>query len=481
MRRLKFFSVILVLAFMAATVGGVAVYASPPAQEPVTLVVAGDGGNNQIAWFWFEQEMEAEFGIDLQIMGFSFDDLYTKLKTEFVADTGAFDIVVFFPKYLGDFVSNGYLLPMTPYMETSDAGLDDIVPAFRDLYGKVGDDYYALPYDGDVLALFYRIDLFENEEEKAAFEEKYGYPLAPPETWAQYLDVAEFFTRKAGETLAGEVLEQDFYGTATYGQKDFQYAWYLNYAASLGMVYFDEEMNPGINSEAAVKGLEMYKKELPFCPPETITFGFDELQAAFLDGRVAMEIQWTDPGRVGQDPAISKIAGKIGTALMPGSEINGEVLHRPVMAAGRVIGVTKWADDPEKAYQVARFMAHEASIAYVSSPQTGQDPFRYSHYDAPGTFEMFPNMEQAQQYLDGIRANLEQGYPELSIPGTEQYMNVLAIALNTYLTTEGADAQATLDDVARQWDEITDALGRENQKAVYAELIKIWDELGLRP
>ncbi len=452
------------------------------AQDKVKLVVAGDGGNNQIAWFWNEQQMETEFGVDLEILGFSFEDLYTKLKTEFVAGTGAFDIVVFYPKHLGDFVANGYLIPLTPYINSGPgADMDDIVPAFRDLYGKVGDDYYALPYDGDVLALFYRTDLFENEEESQAFEAKYGYPLAPPETWQQYLDIAQFFTRKAGDKLAGETLTEDFYGTATYGQKDFQYAWYLNYAASMGFTYFDENMKPLINSPAAVKALEMYKQEFQYAPPETITYGFDELQAIFLQGRVAMEIQWTDPGRVGQNPEISKIAGKIGTALVPGTEVNGTVVHRPVMAGGRVIGVTKWAKDPAKAYQVARYMSDEASLGYVSSPQTGQDPFRYSHYEHVGAFEMFPTPEQAANYLNGIRANLENGFPEMSIPGTEQYLNSLAIALNTYLTTPDADAQATLDEVARQWDEITDTLGRDTQKAIYQQMLQVWEEVGIQP
>lgn len=475
---------LLAVAVLVSTIAGVAQIGAPMAvaQDKVKLVVVGDGGNNQIAWFWNKQQMETEFGVELEILGFSFEDLYTKLKTEFVAGTGAFDIVVFFPKHLGDFVSNGYLIPLTPYINSGPgADMDDIVPAFRDLYGKVGDDYYALPYDGDVLALFYRTDLFENPEEQAAFQAKYGYELTVPETWDQYLDVAEFFTRKAGDTLAGETLTQDFYGTATYGQKDFQYAWYLNYAASMGFTYFDDEMNALINSPSAVKALEMYKREFQYAPPETITFGFDELQATFLEGRCAMEIQWTDPGRVGQNPAISKIVGKIGTALVPGTETDGRMLHRPVMAAGRVIGVTKWAKDRAKAYQVARFMADEASLGYVSSPETGQDPFRYSHYDHPGAFEMFADAGQAANYLNGIRANLENGFPEISIPGTEQYLNALAVAINTYLTTPDADAQATLDEVAMEWNDITDTLGREAQKDIYRQLLQVWEEVGVTP
>ena len=40
------------------------------AQDKVKLVVVGDGGANQIAWFWNQQEMQDEFGVTLEIIGF---------------------------------------------------------------------------------------------------------------------------------------------------------------------------------------------------------------------------------------------------------------------------------------------------------------------------------------------------------------------------------------------------------------------------
>lgn len=448
--------------------------------EKVKLVVAGDGGNNQVAWLWAKQQMETEFNVELEIIPLSFEDLYTKLKAEFVGETGAYDIVVYFPKYMGDFIENGYLLPLDEYIAKWDPAIDDIIPAFHILYDKWGGKTYTLPYDGDVLALFYRTDLFSEPSEKANFQEKYGYELRPPETWDEYMDVAEFFTRQPGDLLMGEKLVQEFYGTATYGQKDFQYCWYMNYAASMGVMYFDEQMNPGINSPEAVKALEMYKKEFQYCPPENISFGFDELQAAFLNGQVAMEIQWTDPGRVGQNPEISKIAGKIGTALIPGfKKPDGSVNHKAVMAAGRVIAVTKWAEDPEVAYQVARFMTQEASLGYVSSPETGMDPFRLSHYANPGAFEMFPTPEDAADYLNGIKLNLMHGFPELTIPGAQQYLDTLAVNISKYLASDNLSAQQVLDETAERWNQITETLGRDKMINVYKAMLESVKEAGL--
>merc|ERR1711881_182788 len=55
----------------------------------------------------------------------------------------------------------------------------------------------------------YRKDLFENPAEQKSFQSKYGYALAPPKTYSQLRDVAEFFTRP----------EQNLYGIATYYSK----------------------------------------------------------------------------------------------------------------------------------------------------------------------------------------------------------------------------------------------------------------------
>ena len=60
--------------------------------------------------------------------------------------------------------------------------------------------------------VFYRKDLFDKPEEQKAFQAKYGYPLAPPQTWQQWRDIAKFFTRDTdGDGKA------DFWGTDTIG------------------------------------------------------------------------------------------------------------------------------------------------------------------------------------------------------------------------------------------------------------------------
>jgi multiple sugar transport system substrate-binding protein len=326
--------------------------------------------------------------------------------------------------------------------------------------------------------MWYRKDLFENPEEQAAFQEKYGYELQPPETWDQWLDIAEFFTRKKGENLAGEVLEEDFYGCATYGQRDFMYAWWFNRYASMGGSYFDENLNPMINTPEAIQALENWVASLQYSPPEVLTYGFDELQAAFISGRCAMEINWTDVGRVGSNPTVSQVVGKIGVGLVPGFQLpDGNILHRPVLAAGRVMSITKTCKAPELAFEILRLMALDASLAYVSSSYAGMDPFRISHFETPEAFGMFSSYEEAKEYLDGVRLNIELGYPELTMQGSAQYMDILSLALSQALAKQKTPQEA-LDWAASEWNKITDSLGRDIQKQYYQSLIQSWKENG---
>jgi len=477
MLRKKGFMVVVIMAMVTGMLLSGTIIATAQ-EKPVTLVIVGDGGSVQLPLSWYKDQIKDEFNIDLKIVSTSFEDLYTKLKTEFIGETGAYDIAVIYPKFLGDFVSNGYLLPMTQYAQRQDPDLADIIPAYLDLYGKVGKDLYALPYDGDVLALFYRKDLLADPAEKATFKKKYGYELSVPETWDQYQDVAEFFTRKAGKTLAGKKLDSDFYGTATYGQKDFIYAWWLNYFGSLGGVYFDRQMNPGINSPAGVEALKKQKAQLKYCPPEVMTYGFDELQGIFLSGHSVMSINWTDPGRVGENPQYSDIPGLIGTALMPGSKMGGEVVHSAALAAGRAITITKWCKHPDKAYQVAKFLCLDVSLPSVSSTITGLDPYRYSHFDSAGAFAKFSDTATARGFLEGVRQNLENGYPELTLPGTEQYLEALSLGIRKYLTSDKISAEDALNEAAKKWDSITNTLGRDRMKQLYGELLETWKKTG---
>jgi multiple sugar transport system substrate-binding protein len=476
MRKVNLFILVVMMTFVLSFM--VISAEETPDFGDVTITAFCDAGWNTLAFDWYADEF-AKAGIKVNMTTAPFANVYEKLKSEFIVGTGSIDLIVYYPMLLGEFAGMGYLEPLDQYTEKYDPHLGDIAEGFLKLYCYYGGDLYTLPYDGDVLSLYYRLDLFEDETEKENFKEKYGKELAPPATWDEVLDVAEFFTRKKGDTLAGEVLESDVYGYAFIAQRGaFAFAWWGAEFASRGGQYFDEDMNPTINSEAGVIALQRLVDILPYCPPDVLSYAYEELRDAFLLGRTAMILQWPDIWKRGNDPDQSVIVGNVGITHTPGIIEDGELKFRAPMTCGRVMSVVNGSKNPEAAYYVAKLLSDDFSIDIVSSSETGEDPFRKSHFNQPDAFLDFGTEEEAKMYLAAIDKNLTYGFPDLSIPGAAQYIDILELNLGKAFTEELSPKEA-LDAAAEEWDQITNSLGRENQAKIYNDILVGWREAGL--
>ncbi len=447
----------------------------------VTVTVVGDAGQNMEAFNKYADDF-AQAGITIKLVGATFTGLYDKLKTGFVAGSGDYDMVMFYPSYIGDFAGNGYLAPLEDFAKKSPASvwdpkLDDVEPPYREIYCKWAGKVYALPYDGDVLELYYRKDLFDNPDEKVAFKQKYNRDLAPPATWKEWLQVAEFFTRKQGDKLAGKELDRPFYGTGEYGARGFSYGWFLARFASAGGIYFDANMNPAINTPAAVEGLQNMVDSLKFCPPDVLSYGYEELKNAFLNGDIAMVVQWSDIGKKTADPQLSKVVGKVGFSVVPGTEVNGTVQHRTPMPVGRVLAVPATSKNKEAAFWVAKFLSLDKSPITVSANWSGQDPYRISHFTDESHYK-FSDEESRKAYLAATEENLKHGFPDLNIPGAAQYIDALDLAVSKALSGE-ADPKSALDGAAEEWKGITERLGADSQKKFWNDALISYRSAGL--
>ncbi len=459
--------------------------ATPPKFGDVTLNCVCDAGHNARPFRWYADEVKKLTGITINLIEIPFSDVYQKEKTEFVAGSGAFDVVVFYPAYIGDFAGNGYLVQLDQYASKGgawDPQLDDIFPPFLELYCKWGGNLFALPYDGDVHSYYYRKDIFNHPDEQAAFKQKYNKDLKPAETWDDYLQIAEFFTRKKGEKLAGQTLTENFYGAAEYGQKDFGFAWFLDRFAAFGKLYFDEKMTPQINGDEGVKALDNLVKSIKFSPPDVLSYGYDELRDAFiLHANVAHMVQWGDVAKKGADDTQSKVVGKIGYGQVPGWNIGGKVVKRAMMPVGRVLAVTKTCKNPDAGYWLAKYLSLDKGLTDVSTSQTGLDPYRKSHLEHPEAYQMFGDPKDAKEYLaDDVEANLQIGYPEIFIPGAAQYEDALGLNVSKAISGQMGTKEA-LDATAKAWNDITDKLGRDNQAKFWQSSLESYKKVGLLP
>lgn len=224
---------------------------------------------------------------EVNIINIDNSQLYNKQVIEMVGQTGAYDVVTLNNAEYAEFAENGFILPMTDFFAERPGLLEDVHPTLANMTIMYKDDVWGLPYYTYSSGFFYRADLWEDPGEQAAFREAYGYDLQVPQTWDQHHDMAEFFTRKAGETLKGEVLEKDFYGVGLMAGRFPEIQDELSAPLwALGSDWLTDEGTVPV--EAVAEVLQDYLDLLPFAPPSALTVTYDGVMNQMKDGQIAM-------------------------------------------------------------------------------------------------------------------------------------------------------------------------------------------------
>jgi multiple sugar transport system substrate-binding protein len=481
---MKKFYLIILVALLAA--GGLAPTAAQekPFEGQTVVVVTQTGRSIGGPVEDYAPEWEAMTGGRVSLQQFAFGTLYEKMITSYATGADDYDVLIFPADWAGDFMATGYLTPIP--QEVLDAlEPDDIIPLYADRITAWGDTVYALPYDGDAHMLYYRKDLIDNEEYSAQFEAEYGYPLAEPATWSQYMDMAAFFNGMEVET-AGEVAP--IYGVLEAQRRDAQSYWvFLSHAAGYGKVpgnpcfFFScDDMTPQVNNPGWVQALEDYVAISEYGPTEMINYDVADTRIHFPAGVSVFNIDWGDVGPISIDPTQSVVIGDVGFAPLPGGdrywdyeagEWVEEANPAPFIAfGGWVIGVSANSYVREAAMDFAAFMARPELVKVLAvTGGTGINPARYSQLeDVDMWVEAGFDRESAEDYLDAIinTINHPNAVLDIRITGSAEYLQTLDVEIARAVEGE-ITPQEALDNVAAAWDEITDRLGRESQLGQY--------------
>jgi len=266
-------------------------------------------------------------GTDVKVSWYSMDELHDKALIDFAAGNKSWDMLLVHSPSRGQWADMGVIEPLGKYIAEHPNVVDKAKLALDDYYDISMRNYthkgvwLGPPLYVTGVALFYRTDLFNNPEEKKNFRAKYGYDLKEPDTYQQFRDIAEFFTRKAGQTLAGKTLTADFYGTS-HSDKPVGNLWhdFFNYLMAFGAydVYDPKTMRPTINSPEAIAAGKFMVSLVPFMPPGHLNYTSGESTAQFAAGNVAMIIEYflrcTD---MVLNPAKSKVAENVAFTVLP--------------------------------------------------------------------------------------------------------------------------------------------------------------------
>jgi multiple sugar transport system substrate-binding protein len=420
-------------------------------------------------------------------------NLYQTMLTDMATGTNSYDAFVFAPQWIVDFVTPGYLEDLTPYVE-KDASIewDDIAPFFRDFSATYAGKDYTIPLDGDFHMVYYRSDVLKDAG------------LEAPKTWDDYLAVAKALN---GKDMNGDG-EADYGSCISKAKSQQSYWWILSIATPFiqskgtaqGAFFNTDTMEPLTNNPGFIRALDIYKETSEYGPADEQTLGVGDTRGLFTSGRCALTLDWGDIGTLAIDPDQSVVQDKVGSIITPGSTevmdfdtnelvkcdettcpyaIDG-VNHAPFASFGG------WSGGVNAAVDQAKKDAAYAYLAYVSAPaqsnvdvtigKTGFNPYRTSQFESIDNWTKAGMSEAAaNDYLGAIKASLNSPNMVLDIrvPQNQRYEQVVLDDVQSrFLAGELTSADAAKE-ISDRWNEITDELGRDTQKAAYIATLGI--------
>jgi len=363
-------------------------------------------------------EFEKQTGMKIRYDVLPWEPAHEKITLELAAGNRTYDVMTIDNQWVGELIRPGYLMPLPwkDWKEDAEFDYGDIIEAFLEAYGssfgKPGVKYVFL-FATDAPVVFYRKDLFNDPRYRAEFQQEYGRELRPAVTWAEYLDLAKFFTRDTNGD--GNI---DLYGATMMGARGDPLACDVRvYIYGHGGDILDENLVPVLNNEIGVEAIEYYVdlyRKHKVVPPGSTTYGYDEVLAAMQTGKVAMMENWQTFWPSIQDPAASQVVGKIGGAVLPRTP---EMDFSRSNLGGWGIAISNYSQNKEAALEYVKwFLSKQTQLQYA---RRGGTAGRSSVYSDPEVIKAVP-------HADAYVKAMQYGIPVLS-PVLPEFMEIDSI------------------------------------------------------
>ena len=340
-----------------------------------------------------------ETGIEVELDLTQYLNMKDRQITEISSpNSGDLDVVAWVVFTKNEYVANGWLEPLAPYLNNPrltapDYDIEDIVPAYLTNGGKSGGrkgyldgpgaSLYGIPFSPETSILMYRTDIFEEND------------LEVPTTYDELLETAQFIT----DNVDG------VYGITTRGSAGHQvvHAWLLH-LSPLGGTVLDDNYNPVVNSPEAVAATETLQTILNNAPPGAEANGAGEQDAAFLQGDAAMYLDRMAIAPQANDPEQSAIVGNVGYALHPTAETCGSE------TGGFAMGIPANSERKEAAWLFIQWFTSKTGDQMVV--EAGGNPMRMSTLANEELQAMRPEFPVVLEQLECADADWRPLIPE---------------------------------------------------------------------
>jgi multiple sugar transport system substrate-binding protein len=402
--------------------------------------------------FALQREWERQTGIAIDA------SLMPQLDSmEFIRNGTDIDLTVARTHEFADLGESGLITDLKPWLDRFGFKLaDDATSGYLQLaaQSRRGEQVLAIPADLDIALLFLRRDLLEDPQARARFRAQHGRELAPPSTWAEYEQLVAFFDRpQDGFHGAGEPRER-------------LTAWmywmprYLSTAAPQRLL-FDDQMRPLINSPAGIEATRSYAAVVRHSPPQVLEDGrdFSYTLPLFVRGNTFSTILTVATAKIANRDD-SAVKGKVMAVPMPGHRVQGQLVRRTTFIYGNNLVVPSNAPNKALAVLYALWLTDpDHSLRSVTANGIA-DPYRAHHLRDEAVRASY-----TPQAIDVLAAEIPRAAPGgTGLPGDALYLK--ALNQNLWLAAAGKHSPAeAMQRTAREWDAITDRLGRAKQIA----------------
>jgi multiple sugar transport system substrate-binding protein len=237
---------------------------------------------------WNAFEAQSGTGLELEIVALDLEPLQETLFRSHGMANGEWDIAFVNTDWLAAIDKQEAVLDLSPLLSSDPPPQwpEGWAPSLRRLQ-TVGDKILGIPYHDGPECLIFRADLFENSANRRAFSSQFGRELVPPETWADFHQIARFFQNPA----------HNLFGTGFAAFPDGHNTVYdfLLQLWTRGGELLDPQGNLQWDSPQAEEALSFYRDILNDCSavhPRCRELDSVRLGAAFAAGELAMVINW---------------------------------------------------------------------------------------------------------------------------------------------------------------------------------------------
>lgn len=249
------------------------------------------------------EHFTADTGITVNMTILPENELRDRVTQDVATQAGQYDVVTIGAYEVPIWAENDWLTPLDPFVEEAeDFDVEDMIDPIVESM-TVDGTLYALPFYGESSFLMYRTDVFE-----AA-----GLEMPERPTWEQ---VAQFAEQLDGAQpgMAGICLR----GLPGWGEV---FAPLTTVVNTFGGTWFTKDWQAKVNAPEFKSATQFYVDLLRNHGQEgAAQAGFTECLNTFGQGNAAMWYDATSAAGSVEDPATSKVAGKVGYVFAPVKE-----------------------------------------------------------------------------------------------------------------------------------------------------------------